>query len=236
MFLLLAIAFTVTVEYKHNKTPVIVFDDSNQSDSDHKAVSIDDNEVDREGNIARLKQKIADSGFISSAVSVISKSEEVDESETETTESPNKVTLMNCSVVSDGVSTMQAWSSNAELVSGSSDRSVVSTGLTGETVTLIQLPLYPIKSASPTCLDSGIVGVTLAGSLIFNSDAPAYAYTGQDELIGYARDGFPIYGQYSGEVDACGGYQGPNGYRYTTARDRTFMIGCFAGIPRIPQV
>jgi hypothetical protein len=79
----------------------------------------------------------------------------------------------------------------------------------------------------PQCVPSEVVGVTLSGSLMFNSDASFYRGYGQEYLIGYARDGFPIYGYYEGPVDSCGGYMHSSGYRYTVSPNRDHIIGCF---------
>ena len=69
------------------------------------------------------------------------------------------------------------------------------------------------------------------GSLIFNSDAILYRSYGSETLIGYALDGFPIYGPTSAEKDACGGYDAPTGYRYAISADTNTVLECFMGTP-----
>ena len=97
---------------------------------------------------------------------------------------------------------------------------------------LISMPVYPPIQSEVSCIPSAVVGVTANGSLLLNQDASSYFGASEKELIGFARDGFPIYGPYKGEVDTCGGYLHPEGYRYTLAKDRDFVLGCFVGSPR----
>jgi len=93
------------------------------------------------------------------------------------------------------------------------------------------MPLSPTRRQDSQCLPSEIIGVTTEGSLMFNSDAILYHTRNQDELLGYARDGFPIYGNYKGETDECGGYNHAIGYRYTISDNRNYTIGCFGAQP-----
>lgn len=112
-------------------------------------------------------------------------------------------------------------------VSTSSTDSVPTT----EVVTLLTLKAYPVKQTYTSCVSGEVVGVTVQGELIHNYDAQLYATTHSEELLGYARDGFPIYGVYEGEVDACGGYQHSNGYRYTLTKERDVVLNCFFNTP-----
>lgn len=96
---------------------------------------------------------------------------------------------------------------------------------------LISLLVSPVQNGSDSCVPGEVVGVTVNGSLILNSGAAFYRGYGPEYLIGYARDGFPIYGFYEGQVDACGGYMHSSGYRYTVSPDRPQLIGCFKGTP-----
>lgn len=94
---------------------------------------------------------------------------------------------------------------------------------------LLALPTNPVYTGGNNCLPSEVIGVTTGGILLFNDDSRPFASLGAQQLVGYARDGFPIYGRYDGEVDACGGYQHPAGYRYTISADRDYIIGCYQG-------
>jgi len=96
---------------------------------------------------------------------------------------------------------------------------------------LLKMPLIPQKLPEVTCVPSEVVGVTDKGILIFNGDVATYRKIHQDSLVGFARDGFPIYGVYNGTVDACGGYDHPAGYRYTVSSERDYIIGCYVATP-----
>ncbi len=96
---------------------------------------------------------------------------------------------------------------------------------------LIQLPVSPSKTASASCVGSEIVGISVTGSLMYNNEASFYRGFGSEYLIGYARDGFPIYGYYAGETDACGGYEHASGYRYTVTPNADHLVSCYMGQP-----
>jgi hypothetical protein len=97
---------------------------------------------------------------------------------------------------------------------------------------LVALPVNPISLPTASCIPSDVIGMTPNGTLLFNNDARIWQNVGPETLIGYARDGYPIYGRYDGAVDACGGYQSGNGYRYSIAADRPYIVGCFTATPQ----
>ena len=66
---------------------------------------------------------------------------------------------------------------------------------------------------------------------MYNNEASFYRGFGSEYLIGYARDGFPIYGYYEGSTDACGGYEHASGYRYTVTPTNDNLLQCFSGQP-----
>lgn len=77
--------------------------------------------------------------------------------------------------------------------------------------------------ASPDCLIDAVGG-----------EAPQ----APSPLIGYAFDGFPIYGLYTDDgalptdLDECNGRVGDDGtYRYHTSLTAPYLIGCFRGTP-----
>lgn len=93
---------------------------------------------------------------------------------------------------------------------------------------LLSVPVSP-SVGGPSCLQNDVIGVTMAGALMFNSEASFYRGYGPEYLIGYARDGFPIYGYYEGQLDTCGGYMHAQGYRYSISKDRSTVLNCFMG-------
>ncbi len=186
--------------------------------------------IDRPGIIARLREKIGD---ISSLAAVAETTEPtVEDTVVVSDTEPVRVTALRCPYVDNGQMTALSWpSSNIEIMTAEGARAVVANdGLIVRP--LIQLPLSPAMSNSPACLDSEIIGVTPSGGLIFNTDAVLYANVPSTSLIGYARDGFPIYGAYSGSTDECGGYEIGGQYRYSLSADRNFLIGCFKATPQ----
>lgn len=141
---------------------------------------------------------------------------------------------------------------------------------------LLRLPADPKPATQPSCLPMGMIGFAVTGTAIFNAldglgrDAAAheildacgghperdgrYHYHGPspclaegDAPIGYALDGFGIYGVYgengdeirNADLDACHGHTAVvtwNGrrqpvYHYHLTREYPYTLGCFAGTP-----
>lgn len=194
------------------------------------------NEDQRQSTIERLRALIAQGDVIESSPSV--EAAPVPESES--------VSVGDCAPAGTGIEIARQWPLENVSISTVGAQRVVShvepiaatasasgTSLAnGMNTVLLQLPISPSKQTEPVCLDSEIVGVTLDGSLIFNADVILYRATGAETLIGYARDGFPIYGNYGGEVDQCGGYDGPGGYRYSVSGAGNAFVSCFVGQPQ----
>jgi hypothetical protein len=97
---------------------------------------------------------------------------------------------------------------------------------------VLQLPLRTTPLAIKSCLGSDVVGIALDGSLIRNDEHNLYKIFGQETLIGYALDGFAIYGQANNlNTDACGGAMVNGEYGYYLSAQREGVLGCFGGIP-----
>lgn len=95
-----------------------------------------------------------------------------------------------------------------------------------------QLPMQSLPGTNETCIDSDVIGVARDGSLIRNSEVKLYKVFGEETLIGYARDGFPIYGQTSNpSLDRCGGAVVDASYRYYISANETHILSCFSGVP-----
>lgn len=97
---------------------------------------------------------------------------------------------------------------------------------------LLALPLRTTPLSQPSCIPTDIIGVALDGSLIRNSESGLYAIFSSETLIGYALDGFPLYGTGSAPVDQCGGRQVANQYRYELSPTRSVILNCFASQPQ----
>ncbi len=212
--------------------------------------------LDREKNIQRLKEKIANSSELvtpsPSVESAINSS-----SDTVSSQLDSSSGVQRCLYPDDALALVPRWplkdvevgvAEGARVVTqlvtleapnilGQQGTSSTSTpkvvpSVQNTTRTLLQMPIIPIKNTEVSCVPSEVVGVTLRGLLIFNGDVNAYRGASSETLIGYARDGFPIYGMYDGEVDACGGYDSSTGYRYTLSPDRDYVVGCYVGTPQ----
>jgi hypothetical protein len=96
---------------------------------------------------------------------------------------------------------------------------------------VLQLPLRTAPLANKTCLSSDVVGIALDGSLIRNNEQGLYGVFGESTLIGYALDGFPIYGLSKQAADSCGGSMSSGEYRYYLSSEREGILGCFSGVP-----
>lgn len=97
---------------------------------------------------------------------------------------------------------------------------------------ILQLPLFTSPFGGSTCLSTDVAGIALDGSLIRNSDYKVYSIFGNQTLVGYALDGFPIYGlDKNSATDSCGGTIVDGQYRYYLNANREGVIGCFSGTP-----
>jgi hypothetical protein len=97
----------------------------------------------------------------------------------------------------------------------------------------LQLPLRPMLASEPYCVASDVVGIATDGSLIRNNELAVYSIFGEDTLIGYALDGWPIYGSTNRQLDMCGGSRDEEGYGYYLSPEdsRTEIINCFVSQP-----
>jgi hypothetical protein len=76
-----------------------------------------------------------------------------------------------------------------------------------------------------------VIGISKNGSLIRNTDVAGYGSFGGDTLVGYALDGFPIYGAADKRTDICGGLMEDGQYRYQISNSRDTIITCYVGSP-----
>jgi hypothetical protein len=104
-----------------------------------------------------------------------------------------------------------------------------SVGITREVV--LQLPVRTFTQTKDACLLTDVVGIALDGSLIRNSDYSAYRIFGSETQIGYALDGFAIYGSATFSTDSCGGVVHDGEYRYYLNEERRGVLGCFSATP-----
>lgn len=242
-FLMIAIMFTVVSKpsTSSEQTEKVIF---NEITAEDKVAIHDLDELDRASNIARLRDAINSD----ESISTYTASEEVDgEPIDETT------TNLKCPQTGNPIAFLRSWPRDkvevgvvegARLVAEVAEsmpmvpKATTSTSsnkadvVKKETKPLLVLPLLPIPTAETNCVSNEIVGITAQGGLLFNSDAAAYVNKNPDSLIGYARDGYPVYGPYTGQVDECGGYTAAGGYRYAINSIDKKVLGCYRATPQ----
>ncbi len=189
----------------------------------------DQMKINRENIIDRLR------GAIARNESTIEPSPSVEESEdsvSDTDVSTPPPDVVTCAQTEDTGSIIASWPQTGVSVSleGSQRVYTQNTGASTTVQTLLRLPAYPVAGGEH-CIQGEVIGVTVGGALMYNSQVSLYRGYGSEYLIGYARDGFPIYGYYEGAVDSCGGYTHPQGYRYSITPERSQVLNCFSGMP-----
>jgi hypothetical protein len=241
-FLIIAIATTVVRDTSIPERYSVAFNDADSTVG--LETTAPESLLDRKSVINRLREKLQNS------TERIAPAASVEAPEEEEGAKQQKRGVQRCLYPDDALSMVPQWpqtdvgitvQEGARLVSFSetvvipSSANTASSTVSEEVVTtvtpLLQLPLTPLKQVDASCVPSEVVGVTSGGGLMFNGDVNAYRKTPENALIGYARDGFPVYGVYEGEVDQCGGYEHPSGYRYTISTERDYIVGCYTGVP-----
>lgn len=248
---MLVLAILFTLARQHNPVWSIGFDAASIPEfvPDSGAMSGDIVALDRAANLAHLREKLArDTSTITPLPETFV--EDIPITETDAPQAPEWI-VNRCLYPDDVLPHVAAWPMNRVRVAVEDgyrlaySEEVVATNLQpvgsstavsqpAETVrtTYLSLPLAPAALPVPSCVPSEVVGVTPSGILLLNSDADIWQNVASESLIGYARDGYPIYGRYDGEVDECGGYTASTGYRYSIGSARSFMIGCFKATPQ----
>ncbi len=206
-------------------------------------INLSDVADDRSAYIASLKEKIQNGeGQIVGGEAVLTS---VDEGEAEDVEEASTREVLACNgMVRPSDLTLRWKPSEIRLIELGSVRLVVQTKNSEVTVgsstvatttrkTIMSLPVRVARDSQDVCIEESVVGITPAGALIDNAQSILYTSLSADTLVGYAFDGFPIYGvrEDTTLLDACGGTQELNGYRYYLRADEPFVLGCYAGVP-----
>ena len=118
----------------------------------------------------------------------------------------------------------------ARLVVVATPAALQASGTPTETV-LAQLPVRQFSTTRPSCLPSDVVGIAQDGSLIKNDEINIYRIFSEATVIGYALDGFPIYGMSDRRVDRCGGAVVDGQYGYYLSAERSTILSCFSAPP-----
>jgi hypothetical protein len=241
-FLIIAITVTLTSNQKKETNELTRVDNSAvlaeeviySGEVSHK------NDLDRVAKVLAMKQKISELGISETLTAALPDPTEVEESVTE----ESVVTLDSPLLCSNYSESNKSWSAvgvkievvegarlifreqtNPAPTSGSSTMPLLSKEV------LLQLPLSALPGVGQNCLPSDVIGVATDGSLMRNTEKSLYGIFSADTLLGYALDGFPIYGQSETTTDSCGGAVVTGQYRYFISEARETLINCFAGSP-----
>lgn len=252
LFLLMGIAFTVALEKSGESSTLsgaIAYFTESEADV---AADTDGIGIDRAANIAKLRDKIArGEGQITAGPPVFSSVDQEEGRDDVVEENPDALiepTDRSPAYCSTGAydAMVAAWPQEgvtmelvegARLVAGDRTRLLTTGSSTVSTTTrdvLLQLPLSPMRGFSSHCLPATVVGVALDGTLIKNDETWRFRSVSSESVIGYALDGFPIYGEGIDEsrLDSCGGYDSGVGYRYHLREKELFVLACFAAPPQ----
>jgi len=240
IFLIVAIGATIWNQYqtKDKKNNSIVF--SEVTNEEYKAEVLAPKPIAREERLKNLREKIAED----EGVTISAPEPEITNDETvgETVEMTPEDSVSEVQICSGYKKFTSEWQADGISFNVSEGARIVykevSLGLSTESSTssssrniLLQLPIRTFPTPPPSCLMSDVVGIAKDGSLIRNNEVGLYGIFGDSTLIGYALDGFPIYGVTDSILDECGGMivGGQYGYYLSTGRD--VVLYCFSANP-----
>jgi hypothetical protein len=245
-FLVLAIIYTLATQNQSRFDAIRPTQQTPINEVTAVVVESDSPQLNRDERLRTLREKIAASELIgiSAAANPETQNPEVDVSQTSSSPSQFDEPLLcpNYQVnqmvfgwpATDIITDTREGSRVYYTVEMSTATSTASTSspVASESI-LLQLPIQFVPLGTASCLASDVVGVALDGSLIKNQEASLYQLFTNDSLIGYALDGFPIYGTGSAVTDNCGGRIVQGQYRYELSESRDNVLNCFSGNPQI---
>jgi len=233
MFLVVAIGTTLIGQSWSSSDPA-GFAVEAENDVEYLAMVAGSEEISRAERIAQMRAKISQQALLSEDLTNEVVGEESLETVVATSSSEDVVTqteAVQCPAYRlyanfwDARSLSLVENEGAYLLA----RGYISSTSVPEVV--LQLPARTAPSGNPSCLPSNVIGIANDGSLIRNDETGLYSVFGSETLIGYALDGFPIYGVGVGATDACGGLVVAGAYRYQLRSDGETIINCFAAAP-----
>lgn len=249
VFLVSAIGITLIKQSGTEARHSVLLPETSEEITEIDAVLVDAGEptLDRESQLERIKRKIAESG-------VITYSQPVEEEFSDEVKNPEEIgeeldgsidrTVQYCANYVPGSTVV--WDAGTieireiegirqyfttETVEVASTTSSSTDQVLKKNIKL-QLPVKFAPTGSQACLANDVIGISLGGTLIKNTDVNLYSLFSSNTLIGYALDGFPIYGKGSSTLDQCGGVLVNGQYRYQLSEEINFIISCFADQPQ----
>lgn len=249
-FLVMAIGVTVFGQMRSATTSGSELWAAALPDQEYTAIVVDDHQFSRIEKLAAMREKIAASGQLTlTAPEPVEEIVDVTEEATTVTESEDTQagSLQQCPGY---VPTTVAWSPagiEIEEVEGArliyrQQVAAVTASPSASTTTqalasvpgrdiVLQLPVRSLPAPSTSCIASDVIGIATDGSLIRNAEAGVYGIFDSTTLVGWALDGFPIYGSAATAGDACGGVMAVDGYRYQISPDRETILNCYSAAP-----
>lgn len=248
VFLLLGISTTILKEaftFTGHTGDEVAFDTSAET----IAVAVQNNELDKQSYLQRIKAKLAqgEGQVIGGPVFTSVDTPIVSTSTASSSSSSQGVVLCNNFDASNQA--FASWPSSGislQAIEGTRVFSIqeTTTATVGTTTqetsvhkTILELPIRFTGEGGSNCVSQNVVGVTATGILIDNRTASAYASLSEFNLIGYALDGYPIYGpaQDASTLDACGGRTTVAGYQYHVQPEQEFVLACYGAQPSSPN-
>lgn len=241
-FLVTAITYTAVSSWRENDETLALVVPESPVPVEYVAEAVVEPSLNRAERLASMREKIAALGASVAAAIVATQPEEPEAEGTAPVEIPEDTVLL----CDDYRVSEATWTAGAvpvfSVVEGArlltKEVTIATTTASGTTVmetktdVLLQLPLRSLPLPIKSCLPTDVVGIALDGSLIRNNEQALYTIFSDETLLGYALDGFPMYGATNRyQLDTCGGTTLDGQYRYYLSSERSAILYCFAGIP-----
>lgn len=249
VFLLMAIGVTVFTQQQSAAEQNTGLQPAAVSEGEYTAVSVNPHEFSRSQKLQQMKEQIAASSELS--ITAPEPVEVLAEVTASTTPAASDVRAGGVQLCPDYTERVRDWSpvgveitevEGARLVykittvatppvAQSTSSAGVTTPVQSQREVLAQLPVRNVPVAQPSCIPSDVIGIANDGSLMRNTEAGVYGIFNSATLVGYALDGFPIYGASADVGDVCGGVMTSEGYRYQISPERDNIINCYSAPP-----
>jgi len=247
-FLVMAIGVTVFTQWQTTEVQKTQLQPAITQDGEYPVVTVNSQDFSRAEKLQEMRDKIAASGQLSiTAPEPVDVIEEVlaSTSPVEVEQFENRLQLcpgfgaanVNWSPIgvqleeAEGARLVFRMSAESELVMSSSSSSSSSAVMPPQRDILTQLPMRNVPSGGTFCIPTDVIGIATDGSLIRNNEVALYGIFTSSTLVGYALDGFPIYGSSPQVGDICGGVMTSEGYRYQISPQRETILNCYSAAP-----
>lgn len=244
LFILTGISVTVWSDLSARAVQTVLVPTAEAPAPGEVSVIVPQHEIDREANLRAMREKLARGESIAMPepeLAMETQDSAEEDARDEVTATSTEAYPMLCAQYS---TIEPQWPvSDVEVVEREGARLLVqqttklvninastTVSTTSEEV-IVQLPV-PVRASQPSCIDNLVIGVAFDGLPLRNNEASSFAIFGAGTLVGYARDGFPIYApDPTLQPDECGGVVTASGYQYVLSIDREYILGCFSGTP-----